>query len=194
MRVLATAVTVLGLICLMVMGYSCKSTDAAPAAAKAVTAAGDKLLFDFENNAEVKAWKVEDELKDKVELSASDKNATSGKRSLKMVLKAHQWPGAFTKELPKDWSGYSKLVFDVVADQAADMNVRIDDANSTDYESRFQLGGQSLNKGKNEITVWLTDVGAAIDLKKITAVFLFCGGVEKDLTFYIDNIRLIKKK
>jgi hypothetical protein len=193
MRTLITVLGAAGIIGLLVAGASCQGGAVAKteAAAAVVDVPADGVLFDFENDADVKAWGVEDDIKDKVALSVSAEHATSGKRSLKMVLKPHEWPGMNTKQVPKDWSAHAKLVLDIWAEQGADLNVRIDDANSVDYASRFQSGGSYVNKGKNEVTVWLTDVGAKIDLKKVTAMFIFCAPVDKDMTFYIDNIRLI---
>ena len=152
------------------------------------------LLYSFETDAQFKAWQVEDELKDKVQLSVVEEHATDGKKALKMVLKPHDWPGAFTTSLPKDWSAYAQLKFDVFAEEGADINVRIDDEASKDYESRYNSGANFCNKGANTVTLWLSDVGAKVDLKKIKAMYIFSGNVQKDLTFYIDNIRLVKAK
>jgi len=149
-------------------------------------------LFDFETDDDVAAWKVEDEIKDQVVLSVARDKATTGKRSLKMVLKTGDWPGMHTFKVPKDWSAYSELKFDVIADQDAELAIRIDDVDSTDYGSRFNMGGLAVNKGKNTVTVDVVDVGDAIDLKKVKAIFLFSSGVTDDLTFYLDNIRLAK--
>jgi hypothetical protein len=165
------------------------------AAGIAWAAAGEAtVLFDFENDADVAAWQVEDVLKDKVKLEASDEHATSGKRSLKMTLQPHEWPGMSTTKLPKDWSGQADLAFDVFSAVDTTMSVRIDDDNSKDYASRFNSQAQDLVKGKNTVTLALADVGDAVDLKKIKALYLFSTDVPEQRVFFIDNIRLIKKK
>ncbi len=152
------------------------------------------VLFDFENADDVAAWQVEDDLKDKVKLEASPEHATSGKQSLKMTLQAHEWPGAFTTKVPKDWSGSSDLVFDVWAAEAMSISVRIDDDKSQDYDSRFNSPGQDLAKGANTVTIALADVGDKIDLKKIKTLVIFSSDVPETRVLFIDNLRLTKKK
>ncbi len=162
--------------------------------AVAAWAAGEAtVLFDFENADDVKAWGVEDDLKGKVTLSASEEHATSGKKSLKMALKPHEWPGMFTTKLPKDWSGYKELAIDVWTPVDTTLCVRIDDEASTDYGSRFNSQGLDVAKGANTLTIPVVDVGDAIDLKKIKSMYIFSTDVPEERTFFIDNIRLIKK-
>ena len=153
---------------------------------------GEMMVFDFETDAHVKCWEVEEEIADRVALSVSTDHATQGKRSLKMVLKPHQWPGINTTKLPRDFSAFKELKFDVIAERDANVNVRIDDDDSTSYETRYQLGGTDVFKGKNTVTILTIDLGGRIDLKRIKAMFIFSGGVEEDLTLYIDNVRLVK--
>ncbi len=183
-----TVVAFVGMVSVLVLGASCERTPVVPKAVEP----GLPVLFDFETDEAVAAWKVEEELADKVELSVSTDHATTGKRSLKMVLKPHQWPGAHTFTIPKDWSGYSELKFDVMAEQDAELNIRIDDEDSTDYGSRFNTGGLVVNKGKDTVSILIDDVGDAIDLKKVKSLFIFSTDVSEDLTFYLDNIRLAK--
>lgn len=179
-----------------VLGGAVVGLLATPATRTAYAAAAIEatVLFDFENDDDVKAWGVEDDIKDKVALAASAEHATSGKRSLAMTLKPHEWPGMNTTKLPKDWSGYSDLAFDVWAGADSSLCIRIDDEASKDYGSRYNSPAQDVSKGANTVTIPVTDVGDAIDLKKIKAMYLFSTNVPEDITFFIDNIRLIKKK
>lgn len=196
MRGLTTIVTFAALACVVAVGVACK-----PAPPKAVEP-GLPVLFSFETDEAVAAWKVEEEIADRVELSVSTEKATTGKRSLKMVLKPHAWPGMHTMKLPKDWSGYSELKFDVIAEQDANLCIRIDDEASTGNESRFNQSGLSVSKGTNTVTVQVIDVAEAIDTMKIKSMFIFTvasefdfwTGDENSMTFYIDNIRLVEKK
>jgi hypothetical protein len=176
------------LACTLIAIVGLKFADVLWAQAKEEAA----VLFSFEKPEDLKAWQVEDELKDKVQLSVVAEHATDGKAALKMVLKPHEWPGMFTTSLPKDWSGYTQLKFDVFADEGADLCVRIDDTESKDYGSRYNSEGNFCNKGANTVTLWLSDVGGKIDLKKVKALYIFSTNVQKDLTFTIDNIRLVK--
>jgi len=167
-----------------------------PAVLKVATApaeAGTRLLFDFETDDDVSAWKVEDAVSQCVELSVSDEHATSGRRSLKMVLKPHEWPGMHTLKIPADWSGNQDLKFDVFADQASELSVRIDDTNSSGYSTRFNSEANSVGKGQNTVAIPLSSVAENIDLKKVKSMYIYSTGVEGTLVFYIDNIRLVKK-
>jgi len=204
------------LVCVLSLGVGCKPSEepyaegGAPSAEEAETPApateeaepteevaveakpGEMMVFDFESDEHARCWGVEEELADRVELSVSTDHATQGKRSLKMVLKPHEWPGMNTTKLPRDWSAFKELKFDVIADRDANINVRIDDDDSTSYETRYQLGSTDVFKGKNTVTVFTIDVGGRIDLKRIKAMYIFSGSVQEDLTFYIDNVRLVK--
>ena len=153
---------------------------------------GEMMVFDFESDAHVKCWGVEEEIGDRAVLSVSTDHATQGKRSLKMVLKPHEWPGINTTKLPRDWSAFKELKFDVIAEKDGGINVRIDDDDSTSYETRYQLGTTDVFKGKNTVTILTIDLGGRIDLKRIKAMFIFSGDVQEDLTLYLDNVRLVK--
>ncbi|HUV38531.1 MAG TPA: hypothetical protein VMY39_02910, partial [Planctomycetota bacterium] len=153
-----------------------------------------KVLFGFEDG--VNPFAVEDDVKDAVEMGvvAEVGKATVGARSLRVVLKPHDWPGINTKTLPADWSGYEALRFDVIAAQDMNLAVRIDDADTQDYTTRYNSRGAFITKGRNTVTVWLSDVAASIDLRKIKAVYIFSSGVQQPLTLYLDNVRLEKRK
>ncbi len=170
------------------------ATGCEPAAPKAPEAVepGLPILFSFETDEAVAAWTVEDDLKEQVELVVSDKNATEGKRSLKITLKPGDWPGARTSKLPKDWSAYRELKFDIFAEVDFRCAYRIDDAASTDYETRFN-GGEDVEKGKYTVTIDLEDVADVIDLKRVVLLCVFSSDVDVPLIFYLDNVRLVKK-
>jgi hypothetical protein len=148
------------------------------------------MLFDFENEDDVKFC----EAKADTETAASTEHATSGKQSLKVTMKAGaDYPGLYVEKFPtKDWSGNAALKFDVFADEAVTLGMTLKDPNSKNYETRFNNDKISLNKGANTVTITLGDVGDKIDLKKIKSMSLFCPKPEKDVTIYVDNMRLEK--
>ena len=146
-----------------------------------------KMLFDFEDPGEAASWEAAN-----AATSIVAEHATSGKSSLKVVLEGAEYPGINTAKFPNDWSGYSALKFDVFADQALNLAVRIDDENSKDYASRYNLDQNDLNKGANTVTITLGDVGDKIDLKKVKVLILFGINPAKDTTYYLDNVRLVK--
>ena len=157
---------------------------------KPAEAAGPMVLFDFENEDDVKKC----EAKANTETAVSAEHATSGKQSLKVTLKpGGEYPGLYIEKFPtKDWSAWSKLKFDVFADEAFTLAMTIKDPNSKDYASRYNNDKITLEKGANTVTIELVDVSDAINLKTIKSTSIFASKVEKDTTFYLDNMRLEK--
>src|SRR5271165_6692619 len=88
------------------------------AAPEAKPAAPEVVLFDFENDADLKAWSNL-ELPDakfkeppaKIEVSTD--NATSGKHSLKITFAGGRWPTITTTQVPDDWTPYQTFKADV---------------------------------------------------------------------------------
>jgi len=74
------------------------------------------------------------------------------------------------------------------------LSVRIDDAKSVDYHTRFHSARNFLGKGRNTVTIWLSDVTAKLDIEAIKRLILFSSNVRTPTTFYVDNIRLEKRK
>lgn len=146
-----------------------------------------KMLFDFEDAGDAAKWESAN-----AETSVVADHATSNKSALKVTLKAAEYPGISTAQIANDWSGYSKLVFDVFADEDFNLAIRIDDENSKDYASRFNLDKNDVVKGKNTVTIDLVDIGDKIDLKKVKLLILFSIGTQHDTTCYLDNVRLEK--
>lgn len=148
---------------------------------------GALVLFDFESADDVAKWEANGS-----EMSVSTEHATSGKQSMKVVLKPGEYPGLSTGKIEKDWSAYKELKLDVFADAAFTIAVRIDDDNSKDYASRYNNEGVEIAKGQSTVTLTLGDVGDKIDLKKVKMLCFFAINPDKDITFYVDNVRLEK--
>jgi hypothetical protein len=147
-----------------------------------------KVIFDFENAGDAGDWELAS-----ADASIVPDHATSGKTAMKVVLKpGNDYPGLNTAKAPADWSAYKSLKVDVFCDEAMNFMIRIDDTDSKDYASRYNLDSNDINKGANTVTIPLSDVGAKIDLKKVKLLIFFSGKVEKDTTYYLDNIRLVK--
>jgi hypothetical protein len=169
-----------GCIAATVVGVAWSQDQPAPAAT---------VLFDFEDEADVKKWDAKNS-----EPSASTEHATSGKGSMKLTLKGGvDFPGIYTERFPtKDWSGFKTLKFDVFADEPMTLMLSIKDPDSKDYASRFNMDKIEINKGANTVVIPLSDVGAKIDVKKIKSTTIFSGKLDKDTTIYLDNVRLEK--
>ena len=148
------------------------------------------VLFDFEDDADVNKW---DTNNDKTDRSLSTEHATSGKGSMKVVLKAGEFPGISTGHISlKDWSGYTTLKFDIFADSAFDLMMTVKDPNSKNYDTRYNNDKIEINKGANTISIAVGDIGDKIDLKKINLISIHAGTLDKEVTFYMDNMRLEK--
>src|SRR5262249_54260859 len=77
-----------------------------------------KTLFDFEKEADLKAWSnlVLPDAKTKepaARWSLSTEHATSGKHSLKITFAGGQWPTITTTQVPADWMPYESFHADV---------------------------------------------------------------------------------
>ncbi len=146
-----------------------------------------KVLFNFEEAGELAKWDAAD-----ADIAVVADHATVGKGALKVTLKAAEYPGITTTQIPNDWKPWSKLKFDLFADEAFTLLVRIDDENSKDYESRYNNDGLEIAKGANSVAIDLSNVGGKIDLAKVKMLILFGSNVAKPTTFYLDNMRLEK--
>jgi hypothetical protein len=111
-------------------------------------------------------------------------------RALRLLLQPHAWPGVNTRSIPADWSGWEALRFDVVALQDMTLCVRIDDADSKGYDSRYNSPGIFLSKGRNAVTIWLSDIAARVDVRRLKALFIYAADVAAPQTLHLDNIRL----
>ena len=120
------------LACAAAAGFGVRFGDALWAQAKEEA----KMLFDFENADDAAQWEAAN-----AATSIVAEHATSGKSAMKVVLEGAEYPGINTAKIANDWSGYKELKFDVFADQAFNLAVRIDDENSKDYASRRGLLG-----------------------------------------------------
>lgn len=77
-------------------------------------AAGDRVLFDFEDAAEASAWAPVTNAKEpaaKVERVAD--HATAGKHSLKVTFAGGTWPTVKTTAIPPDWDGWQTFKAEV---------------------------------------------------------------------------------
>jgi hypothetical protein len=155
------------------------------------------FVMSFEEQPEVNAWQPTNEDR-RITLNRAEHHATHGSYTLQATLpktsSRNEYPGMFTKNLPRDWSPYAHFTVDVYLERPQDApsvlcGIRIDDADSTSYESRFN-GEVWLAPGLNTIRIPLEQVSAAIDLRRIRAVYLFLDQPEKQTTLYVDHIRV----
>jgi beta-galactosidase GanA len=155
-------------------------------------AAVTKVLADFEAEASLAGWRG------KVELSRN--HAGHGRQSLKTSLLPED---VLSDELPKDWRGYDRLLFDIFNPEVAPiyLGVRIYDELADDYaaEARGEafLADRKLLliPGMNHVEVKLDGLETAssrkLALDRVRRFAISVKGLEHPLTIYIDNLRLV---
>src|SRR6185369_9626877 len=125
------------------------------------------LLFDFEEEADLKAWSnlelPDARLKEpaaKIELSTE--HATRGKHSLKITFAGGRWPTITTTQVPGDWMPYWTFRADVTASRPCVVGFTV-------LQEKSQRGGgwdptisrwtktAFLQSGKNQVTGLIHD-------------------------------------
>ena len=170
-------------------------------------AAEETLLFDFEEQADLKAWSnlelPEDKAKEppaKIELSTE--NATRGKQSLKLTFAGGRWPTITTTQIPADWMPYWTFKADVTASRRCVVGFSV-------LQEKSQRGGgwdatvsrwtktEFLNPGKNTITGLLHDpnnYSINTKLGKVIRFEIFMYTPHRGEAIFVDNIRLSTAK
>lgn len=162
-----------------------------------------KVLTDFEDEAQLKVMRgSEEEGYADLELSSFSEAVTSGTYALKVTFHknimypgiAGNPPGGFLT----DWQGYDYVRLDVYnpAPKLLSCGIRIDDAQSTGYPTRYN-GGVTLRPGPSTIELHLPslkvqDGSRDLDLGRITAFMIFFVDPKEDVVLYFDHLRLEK--
>ncbi len=164
-----------------------------PARGASSLSSAEKVLFDFEAEAELDHldWECHKWFEQ------SSEHATSGKYSLKAVLPAGPYPGIHFQGIDPNWSKYKALHMDVYnpAQETVRFHIRIDDAHSAwGYADRFDRNF-ALRTGGNAISIPLSSLKTNInprplDLHKIERLMIFLPANQKTTELFIDNIRL----
>ena len=151
------------------------------------------FLFDFESEEELKQlnWECHKWFE------LSEKNATSGKYCLKVVLPPGEYPGINFREIRHDWSEFHSLRMDIFnpSEEKVDFCIRIDDKKSgSEYANRFDTVFE-LKHGINQISIPTNSIRTNIhrrplDLRQIKRVIVFVMNNNKQRELYLDNIRL----
>jgi hypothetical protein len=181
-------------------------------AAPAAEPVPDKLLFDFEDEAEVKTWvplalpKGPKEPAPKVERVAE--NATSGKHSLKLTLAGGTWPTIATAKIPDDWMPWETFKADVTVGRDCVIGFTVMQEASTreagwDGSVSRWCTTAILRPGKHTISAALhPNEWSAIRTKlengkvmgKCVSLEFFVYSPHDGDAVFVDNIRLIAKK
>lgn len=173
--------------------------------------APDKVLFDFEDDDETKAWSPlvlpkSKEPAPKVERVAE--NATSGKHSLKVTFAGGEWPAITTAKIPADWQAWETFKADVTVARECLVGFTVMQENSTRENgwdgavSRWTKTAL-LKPGKHTLTAALhPNEWSAIrpklenkkELGKVVSMEFFVYSPHDGDVVFIDNIRLVAAK
>ena len=156
----------------------------------------ERLLSSFENDEEMVGWTAGSE----VTMERSREHATEGNQALRVALPGNGLAGVECQLGEGDWSGYTSLRMDVVYpyDDRLVLAVRVDDADSSDYASRFNLddGSVTLTPGRNVIEISMRELASGrpgsrgLDLTRIRSLHLFPLGDQPERSIFLDNVRL----
>jgi hypothetical protein len=163
----------------------------------------ETLLYDFEDEADLKAWSnlelPDAKLKEppvKIELSTD--HATHGKHSLKLTFAGGKWPTVTTTQVLDDWMPYWTFRADVTASRTCVVGFTV-------MQEKSQRGGgwdptvsrwtktEFLKAGANTITGTIHDSNNySINEKngKVVRFEIFMYNPHDGESIYVDNIRL----
>jgi len=166
--------------------------------------AEEKVLFDFETDADVAAWshlKLEnkklpgaDEPGTKVELSTE--GATSGKHALKITFQGGRWPTVTTAALPvtENWVAQKFVTFkaDVTVTRPCLVGFRVVMENRQRDHQYPWAKTEICKVGKNELSQALGGWWTGMTDKdgKITALDVFMYSPQEGESILVDNVRL----
>jgi len=169
-----------------------------------------KVLYGFENDAEVKDFKVNS---GKGSINDDERFASEGKKSLAVDFTTEgDYPGIYvgthenvTTPIKGNWDGYDMLKLDIYnpGSETLHFNIRIDDELSTDMKSRFNSDEITVKPNWNKINILFKKLKTydkakprKIDITKIKLLAIFTDNksLKQEATLYFDNIRLEKKE
>jgi alpha-L-arabinofuranosidase len=129
---------------------------------------------------------------DGAELDISSQQASQGKYSLKCAFAAGGGAFEFYSTLPKDWTGYKYLKFEVYSKESdVPLSLFIADTENRSYGRRFNKEGIKLHGGWNLIEIPIPDIDRKLILNKINHLRIFLWKVSGAHTLYFDNFRLV---
>ena len=186
-------------VCMLLCGLG----FALPAAEPPKPVAPDKTIFDFEDQAELKAWAILELPKSKeppARIELAPEGATSGKHALKITFSGGTWPTITTKQIPEDWLVYQSFKADVTVARPCVIGFTAMQEKST--RERGWDGGISrwcrtffLKPGRNRISTSIPDPSGnpyAIHARygKVVRFEIFMYRPHDGESIAVDNIRL----
>lgn len=153
-----------------------------------------RVLADFETNEEVRAWNPQG-----LPAKTVSEHVTHGSSALQIEFGGGEYPGISRELPPDDWTGFEALRADLFSAAETPLHycIRIDDAASTDYGSRYN-GDFVLAPGANRIDLPLTGLRTGdgkrdLDLKRVRRLIIFTSRLRTPVTLFIDHLRLVRE-
>jgi hypothetical protein len=180
------------------------ATSLCLANASAQEPAKEKIIFDFEDAADLKAWSnLEPDAKEKykeppAKIEFVAEKATSGKHSMKLTFAGGKFPTVTTAQVAQDWLAYPTFQADVTASRPCVVGFAIMQEKSErggGWEALISRWTKTafLQAGKNRVTASLPQPNNyALHAKwgKIVRFEIFMFNPREDESIYVDNIRL----
>lgn len=152
------------------------------------------VLANFESNRELARWTGDSHF------LRSTKQSVQGNYALKIELTTTQYSGVRSKDFPRNWRNYNRLIFDIYnpSSESISMTVRVDDTNHHKgkelYNDRFNRKF-TLNYGLNTIAIAIKDIESSpatrlMDMSSIASIAFFTTQLASEKTIYLDYIRL----
>ena len=161
----------------------------------------DLSLFDFEEANTTTDWKnvVSADAKGKispVKVEGSNKNATTGKQSLKLTYSGGDWPTVATDKMPAEWTGYNSFRADVTVERTCVVGFAIMQEKSlrgTGWDAGVSRWTRTafLKPGKNTISSSLkspNDYSLHPRFGKVVSLEIFMYQPRDGESIYVDNI------
>jgi hypothetical protein len=170
-------------------------------------APASKMLYDFEDAADVKAWSnlVLPDAKDReppVKLDCVTENATSGKHSLKLTFAGGRWPTVTTTQVTDDWLSYAAFHADVTVSRPCVVGFTLHQEKSTrgsGWDALISRWTKTafLTAGTNHIVAPLpqpNDYAVHAKWGKVVRFEIFMYQPRDGESIFVDNIRLSREK
>jgi hypothetical protein len=181
--------------------------EALPCLAGEKAAVPDKLLFDFEKDAELTLWSNLDlgdpkRAEPPASLGLTKEGASSGERALEVTFAGGFWPTIATTNIPLDWMPYESFRATVTASRACLVGFTVLQQRSRrfgDWDGAVTRWCKTeiLKPGKNVITGALhpsNDYAINVTLGAVVQLELFFFRPGKDERIQVDDIRLSGEK
>lgn len=163
-----------------------KSALPAPAPKPPKKRAGVLTLASFEKDGELSLFEDSEG-----RLERTREQATQGRYALKVTFPDGGGSLSAWRTLPRNWSGYKRLQFDVCNPQSTvPFSLFIKDSKHTSYRQGYNQEQIRLGMGCHSIEIPLAEVARKINLRDVVQLRIFLWKVPGQHVLFFDNFRL----